>query len=194
MAGLEAATDPCEPRRGLAASSDQTSAGATAAFLMGRLLGERAGKILLVFSAPYRCREERELGFRRILRTEFLNLDVEERVTSNDELEYSYRNVCKYIEEHGAPVGIYNVAGGNLGIAHALRDEGLQGKVVVIGHELNANSRMLLESGGMDFVVGHDLEREVALSVEIINAFLDQRPAPSSTPTQVRVYTKFNCD
>jgi LacI family transcriptional regulator len=174
--------------------SDQTNAGATAAYLMGRLVGPRAGKILLVISAPYRCQEEREAGFRRVLRTEFANLDVEERVTSNDELEYSYRNVCKYIEEHGAPVGIYNVAGGNLGIAHALRDEGLQGKVVFIGHELNANSRMLLESGGMDFVVGHDLEREVALSVETISAFLDQRPGPNSIPTKVRVYTKFNCD
>ena len=174
--------------------SDQTVAGATAAYLMGRLVGERAGKILLVISAPYRCQEERELGFRRILRTEFPNLEIEERLGSNDEPEYSYRNVRKYIEEHGAPVGIYNVAGGNVGVAGALRDEGLEGKVVFIGHELNANSRMLLESGGMDIVVGHDLEHEVALSSETINALLDKRPVPNSIPTKVHVYTKFNCD
>jgi LacI family transcriptional regulator len=174
--------------------SDQTVAGATAAYLMGRLVGARAGKILLVISAPYRCQEERELGFRRILRTEFPNLEIEERLGSNDEPEYSYRNVRKYIEKHGAPVGVYNVAGGNVGVAGALRDEGLQGKVVFIGHELNANSRMLLQSGGMDIVVGHDLEHEVALSVETINAFLDKRPGPNSSPTKVYVYTKFNCD
>jgi LacI family transcriptional regulator len=174
--------------------SDQTSAGATAAYLMGRLVGQCAGKILLVISAPYRCQEEREVGFRRILRTEFLKLDVDERVTSNDEPEHSYHNVRMYIQEHGAPVGVYNVAGANVGIAQALRDEGLQGKVVFVGHELNTNSRMLLESGGMDFVVGHDLEREVALSVETIDAFLDKRPRPNSITTKVRVYTKFNCD
>jgi LacI family transcriptional regulator len=139
--------------------SDQASAGATAAYLMGRVIGERRGKILPVISAPYRCQEERELGFRRVLRSEFTHLDVDERVNSNDQIEHSYQSVRKYIEEHGPPVGIYNVAAGNLGIARALHDEGLQGKVVFIGHELNANSRMLLESGGMDFVVGHDLVR-----------------------------------
>ena len=51
--------------------SDQTAAGATAAHLMGRVLGERAGNVLLVISAPYRGQEERELGFRRVLRAEF---------------------------------------------------------------------------------------------------------------------------
>jgi LacI family transcriptional regulator len=174
--------------------NDQTSAGATAAYLMGRVLGERTGKILLVISAPYRCQEERELGFRRVLRSEFTHLDVDARVNSNDQIEYSYQSVRKYIEEHGPPVGIYNVAAGNVGIARALHDEGLQGKTVFIGHELNANSRMLLEAGGMDFVVGHDLDREVALSIEAINAYLDKRRAPNITPTQVRIYTKYSCN
>jgi LacI family transcriptional regulator len=174
--------------------SDQTGAGATAAYLMGRVLGERTGKILLVISAPYRGQEERELGFRRVLRSEFTHLDVEERVNSRDQVEYSYQSVRKYIQEHGPPVGIYNVAGGNLGIARALQDEGLQGKVVFIGHELNANSRMLLESGGMDFVVGHDLDREVALSVEAISAYLDGRPVSHTTQTKVRIYTKYSCN
>jgi LacI family transcriptional regulator len=173
--------------------SDQAAAGATAAYLMGRVLGDRTGKILLVFSAPYRCQEERELGFRRVLRAEFPGLDIEERVNSNDEFEYSYGNVKRYIDEHGAPVGIYNVAGGNVGVAHALRDTGLQGQVVFIGHELNANSRMLLEAGGMDFVIGHDVDREIAAGVEAIQAHLDGRPLPEAAPTTVRIYTKYSC-
>jgi LacI family transcriptional regulator len=173
--------------------SDQASAGATAAYLMGRVIGERRGKILLVISAPYRCQEERELGFRRVLRSEFTHLDVDERVNSNDQIEHSYQSVRKYIEEHGPPVGIYNVAAGNLGIARALHDEGLQGKVVFIGHELNANSRMLLESGGMDFVVGHDLDREMALSIEVIQAHLEKKSLPG-TMTKVRIYTKYSCN
>ena len=173
--------------------NDQTSAGATAAYLMGRLVGERAGKILFVISAPYRCQEERELGFRRVLRSEFTHLDIEERINSNDDLEYAYESVCKYIEEHGPPVGIYNVAGGNLGIARALQERQLQGSVAYIGHELNTNSRMLLEAGDMDFVVGHDLAHEVALSIAAIDAFLEERPFSPSTLTEVRVYTKYNC-
>lgn len=187
-------TDLPNSNRTAYVGSDQTNAGATAAYLMGRILGERPGKILLVYSAPYRSQEERELGFRRVLRSEFTHLNVEERVNSNDHAEYSRRSVRKYIAEHGPPIGVYNVAGGNLGIAQALEDEGLQGKVVFIGHELNANSRMLLESGGMDFVVGHDVDREMALSVEVIEAFLDKRPLPSPARTKVRIYTKYSCN
>lgn len=188
------ATDLPKSGRLAFVGSDQTAAGATAAYLMGRVVGPRAGKILLVVSAPYRGQEERELGFRRVLRAEFAHLEVDERVHNSDDIEHSYRNVRRYIEEHGPPAGVYNVAAGNVGIARALKEEGLDGKVVFVGHELNANSRALLESGGMDFVIGHDVDREVALSVEAITAFLDKRPASGGTATRVRVYTKFNCD
>lgn len=173
---------------------DQSAAGATAAHMMGRLIGPRSGKILLGVSAPYRCQEERELGFRRVIRSEFAGLSVDERVNSNDQADYSYGSVRRYIEEHGAPLGIYNVAGGNAGIARALHDTGLQGQVVFIGHELHANSRMLLESGGIDFVIGHDMDREVELSVATIAAHLDKMPPPVPPITQVRLYSKYNCN
>ena len=38
----------------------------------------------------------------------------------------------------------------------------------------------------MDFVIGHDVDVEVALSVETVLAHLDGRPAPASTRTRVR--------
>jgi len=173
--------------------SDQASAGATAAYLMGPVVGQRQGKILLVYSAPYRCQEEREIGFRRVLRSEFAHLEIDERVNSHDDTDYVYRNVIKYIEDHGAPIGIYNVAGGNLGIGRVLQDRGLGGKVSFIGHELNANSRMLLESGLMHFTIGHDVDREVTQSIEYISALLNKRPLPAPAPTRVRIFTKYNC-
>jgi LacI family transcriptional regulator len=174
--------------------NDQTSVGATAAFLMGRLVGAKPGKILLVISAPYRVQEEREIGFRRVLRSEFIHLEIEDRVSSNDEVEHSYWNVSKYIEEHGAPAGIYNVAGGNVGIGQALEAYGLTGKTTFIGHELNPNSRRLLEAGQMDIVIGHDVHQEVALSIDYLLALLDKKNLPSIAPTKVRIFTKFNCN
>ncbi|MBV1700596.1 MAG: LacI family DNA-binding transcriptional regulator [Hyphomicrobiales bacterium] len=173
--------------------NDQIAAGATAGYLMGQTAGSRAGKILLVCSASYRVQEEREMGFRRVLRAEFNHLEVVDRVHSNDDSEHSYRSVVKYIAEHGPPVGIYNTAGGNLGIGRALQESELGGKVVFIGHELNSNSRMLMESGVMHFSIGHDVEREVALSIEYILAVLDKRPPPALSPTRVRIYTKYSC-
>jgi LacI family transcriptional regulator len=174
--------------------SDQTNAGATAAYLLGRLLRDRVGKILLVISAPYRCQEERELGFRRVLRSEFPNLQMQERINSNDALEHSYRGVSDFVREHGAPIGVYNVAGGNRGVARALIDHGLRGKTVFIGHELNAHSRMLLEAGEMDVVVGHDLEREVATSIATLTAYLRHGTMPPISATQISIFTKYNCN
>ena len=172
---------------------DQVNAGATAAYLMGKAVGERPGKILLVYSAPYRVQEERELGFRRVLRAEFSQLEVDERVNSADDSDFVFQNVRRYIEEHGAPAGIYNVAAGNVGIGRALEAEGLAGKVISIGHELNANSRMLLESGLMHFALGHDVDREVSLAIDCLSAQAERRPLPAVAPGSVRVYTKYNC-
>lgn len=174
--------------------SDQACAGATAAYLMGQVTGGKPGKVLLVFSAPYRCQEEREQGFRRVLRSEFTNLEVDERLNSHDDNEQSYRTIMAYLAEHGPPAGVYNPVAGNLGIGRALAESGLGGKTVFIGHELNANSRLLMEQGLMHFAIGHDVDREVELAIEIITAALDGRPVPVAAPMRVRVYTKYSCN
>ena len=174
--------------------SDATSAGSTAAYLMGQVVGNREGKILLVYSAPYRAQEEREMGFRRVLRSEFPKLTVDERVNSNDDTEYVYQNVVRYIEEHGEPAGIYNVAGGNVGIGKAIHQFNLTGKTVFIGHELNPNSRQLLETGIMNFAIGHDVSSEVEAAAHDVVALLDKKPLTIVQQPRVRIYTKYSCN
>lgn len=186
-------TDLPASGRAVFVGSDQIAAGSTAACLMGRTLGNRAGKILLVYSLPYRAQEERELGFRRVLRSEFSQLQIDDRVNSNDDNEHSYRHVMNYIESHGAPAGVYNTVGGNLGIGRALRDNGLDKSVVFIGHELNANTRLLLEGGAMDFVIGHDVYEEVAQSARALSVLLEGKAFPQIEQVPVRIYAKYNC-
>lgn len=174
--------------------SDATSAGSAAAYLMGHVVGNREGKILLVYSAPYRAQEEREMGFRRVLRSEFPKLTVDERVNSNDDTEYVYQNVVRYIEEHGEPAGIYNVAGGNVGIGKAIQQFNLTGKTVFIGHELNPNSRQLLETGLMNFVIGHDVLSEVESAAHHVVALLEKKEPKIALLSRVRIYTKYSCN
>jgi LacI family transcriptional regulator len=183
------------PNSGRAAyiGNDQVSAGATAACLMGRLARSKPARILLAVSASYRCQEDREVGFRRVLRSEFPHLEIVDRLNSRDESEFSYESITKYIDQNGPMAGIYNTAEGNLGIGKALADRGLAGKTIFIGHELNTNSRTLLETGVMDFVIGHDVETEVALALEYLTAVRAKRKTPTTSPTKLRIYTKFNC-
>jgi LacI family transcriptional regulator len=188
-----ATTDLPNSDRLVYVGNDQESAGATAAHLMRTAIGRKKGRILLVVSAPYRCQEERELGFRRVLRRDFPELQIDERVSSNDEPDYSYEKVRQYIDDHGKPDGIYNVAGGNRGIARALESAKLLGQVVLISHELTESSRVLLESNKMDFVIGHDIAKEIELSISAICDFLDFGRAADNVTTGVHIHTKYNC-
>jgi LacI family transcriptional regulator len=173
--------------------SDQYASGATAGWLCGRMLPHaEAGRVLFVYSVPFRCHQDREQGFRHVLRTEFPSLTIDEKVSSNESVDVIHEAVRRYIGKNGPPAAIYNVSGANLGVGQALEEEGLSSRTVFIGHELNMNSRSLLERGIMDVAIGHDFEREIALSVECIK-MARQGVQPVNRITQSQVFTRYNC-
>jgi LacI family transcriptional regulator len=173
--------------------SDQYVSGATAGWLCGRMLPRgQAGRVLFVYSVPFRCHQDREQGFRHVLRTEFSALVIDEKVSSDESADVVHEAVRRYIGKNGPPAAIYNVSGANLGVGRALEDEGISDTTVFIGHELNANSRSLLERGIMDVTIGHDFEREIALAVECIR-MARQGSQPVNRITQSQVFTRYNC-
>ncbi len=172
---------------------DQYAAGATAAWLLGRMLPAGAsGRVLFVYSVPFRCHQDREQGFRHVLRSEFPALTIDEKLSSNESIEVIYEAVRRSIERHGPPVAIYNVSGANLGVGQALEDEGLRPQTLFIGHELNENARSLLERNVMDITIGHDFDREVAHAVDCVAAAQQGVQTPNRI-TQAQVFTRFNC-
>jgi LacI family transcriptional regulator len=173
--------------------SDQYVSGATAGWLCGRMLPSGGtGRVLFVYSVPFRCHQDREQGFRHVLRSEFPALAIDEKVSSNESVDVIYEAVRRYIGKNGPPAAIYNVSGANLGVGRALEDEGLSNKTIFVGHELNVNSRSLLERGIMDVAIGHDFEHEIALSVECIK-MARQGVQPVNRITQSQVFTRYNC-
>lgn len=156
-------------RRSAYVGIDQVAAGATAGWFMGRMLpAQQPGNILLICSSTYRTQEEREIGFRRVFREAFPWLTIRDRVNINDEAETAYLSVKKWLERGNPLAGIYNTAGGNEGVARALSDFGAQDQVIFIGHELSESSRLLLENGIMDVVLGHDIRREIDLCLAML--------------------------
>ena len=147
----------------------------------------------MVMSMPYRCQQERELGFRKVLRLKYPNLKIKESIFTLDTSEESYKNVKKYIKENGSPLGIYNIAGGNLGVARALEELNFKEQVIFIGHELNKNSRYLLENDKMDYVISHDVELEIKIAFEKIKNNLNNFKDKSAYFSDVIIYNKYNC-
>ena len=185
-------TDLPNSNRSAYVGCDQSAAGATAAKLISDSSNSKKGKILMVMSMPYRCQQERELGFKKILRSNFPKLTINESIYSLDTSEESYKHVKQYIKNNGPPIGIYSIAGGNLGVAEAVKDTGYKNQIIFIGHELNKNSKQLLDTEEMSYVIGHDINFEVEKSFSIIEDFYNEAPI-NNFQTNTFIYTKHNC-
>ena len=173
--------------------SDQYASGATAGWLCGRMLPKGfTGRVLFAYSVPFRCHQDREQGFRHVLRSEFPGLEIDEKVSSDESVDVIYEAVRRSIAKNGPPAAIYNVSGANLGVGRALEDEGISETTLFFGHELNKNSRSLLERGIMDVTIGHDFDREVTLAVDCIR-MARQGVQPVNRITQSQGFTRFNC-
>ena len=185
-------TDLPNSNRSAYVGCDQSAAGATAAKLISDSSDSKKGKILMVMSMPYRCQQERELGFKKILRSNFPKITIKESIYSLDTSEQSYKHVKKYIKNNGPPIGIYSIAGGNLGVAEAVKDAGYKNQIIFVGHELNKNSKKLLDTEEMSYVIGHDVNLEVEKSFSIIEDFYNEIPI-NNFQTNTFIHTKHNC-
>jgi LacI family transcriptional regulator len=170
--------------------SDEFAAGAAAAELLGKLIRQQDGRILFIHCGTYHAAKDREDGFRAALAQDFPHLSIIDRLDVRNDPQVAHDAVLDHIRQRGAPEGIYSVAGGNSGVGRALEDAGIATQVVFIGHELNANSRALLKSGAMDYLIGRDQEREVMLALAMIEAAIDGRPHHDRDTTQVRIISK----
>ncbi|MGV6875545.1 LacI family DNA-binding transcriptional regulator [Pseudochelatococcus sp. B33] len=136
---------------------DNRAAGRTAGYLMGRL-SRRPGKVAVIWGGQlYRCHEEREFGFRSILRAEFPELEVLDLITGNDDTARNYREVLKVAEANPNFVGAYCVGAGMEGVVQALSEAGRTGQCVTIGHNLCPLTKTYLMDGRADVIIHQNM-------------------------------------
>jgi LacI family transcriptional regulator len=156
---------PSVPRIGYV-GIDNRSAGRLAGHLLGRLMRGTAEKIaLFAGSLSYRGHEEREMGFRHILAEEFPHLEVLQSRESLDDFQRGYQEAKALLEAHPDIGGIYNIGGGNRGIAQALEESERAKEVVFGAHELTEHTRRFLLSGVIDFLIDQNPVQEARESI-----------------------------
>ena len=162
---------------------DNRAAGRLAGHLMSRFIGSGPGKIaLFAGSLSYRGHEEREMGFRNIHAEEFTNLAIVQTLEVRDDTERSYQEARALLANEPDIRGIYNIGGGNRGIARALEETGKAKNVVFIGHELTEHTRRFLLSGLMDAVIDQNPRVEAREAIDqLIRAARGQPSTPSIT-------------
>jgi LacI family transcriptional regulator len=145
---------------------DNRSAGRLAGHLLGRLLKSRHQKLaLFAGSLSYRGHEEREMGFRHILAEDFPHLEVVQLRESLDDFQRGYKEAKALLEVYPDISGIYNIGGGNRGIAQALEESGRAKEVVFGAHELTEHTKRFLLSGVIDFLIDQNPFQEARESI-----------------------------
>lgn len=151
---------------------DNRQAGRLAGQLMGRLIGRAVPAKVALFagSLSYRGHEEREMGFRHILREEFPGIDIVELREIMDDRDKAIIETRLLLDRHPDLAGLYNVGGGTVGIAQEIHRRGLARHIILIGHEATEANKQLLLDGTLDAVIDQNPRVEAREALNILTA------------------------
>ncbi len=186
-------TDLPLSRRAAYVGIDNRAAGATAAYLLDRLLGDRPGTVLIVLSrSEFRGEEEREIGFRSALRLRAPGRAVVD-VTDTDGLDTSvHASIVRALRQHPDVVAAYSVGGGNTAVLDAFADAGGRCEVFV-GHDLDRDNLALLRDERLTAVLHHDLRSDLRRACQIVMQVHGALDGPIATvPSPVQIITPYN--
>ncbi|MGY4301135.1 LacI family transcriptional regulator [Bradyrhizobium sp. i1.4.4] len=156
---------------------DNIAAGRTAGALVGRLVGQRSGKVAIVAgSQGLRDHSERIFGFSQVMASEFPDLSVLPVLEGRDEDGRSEQVLAQLLGRHADIVGLYNVGAGTQGVATALSDAGRGKQVVFVGHDVTVLTRRLLLQGVMDAAISQNPGHEARAAVRVLLALARGEP------------------
>jgi LacI family transcriptional regulator len=157
---------------------DNRAAGRLAGYLVSRFLpkGTEAKIALFAGSLSYRGHEEREMGFRHIMAEEFPNLRIVELLEVQDDRDRAYEEASSLLDRHPDLAAIYNIGGGNPGIARALKERGREHSTIYLGHEVTHDTRELLLDGTMDAVIDQNPRVEAREALNLLGHIVRGTP------------------
>ena len=173
---------------------DNRAAGRTAGHLLGRFIGPGPAEVAMIAgSLSYRGHEEREMGFRAILREEFRNLVVVGLREGHDDDRESYVAARELLREHPELRGVYNIGAGAGGIAAAIEEAGRANEITFVCHELNAETRRFLVSGVVDAIIHQNARREVVMGLRMLANFrCGDDPRANIAPPHIEIFVREN--
>jgi LacI family transcriptional regulator len=173
---------------------DNVTAGRTAASLLGRFVGPRAGSVGIVMgSRALRDHAERLFGFEQVMAAEHAQLRLLPVIEGQDSSERTDPLVSRLLERESGLVGLYSIGAGNRGIHAALERSGRAASTVWVCHELTAHARKALLSGTADAVINQDAGHEVRSACRLALAALSgERVLPDQERIGVDIFLRDN--
>lgn len=169
---------------------DNRAAGRLAGYLIGRFLPGARGRVALIAGAlAYRGHEEREMGFRHIMRERFGDMEIVAPPEIREDPERAYVEVRALLERYPDLLAIYCIGAGGEGVGRALIERGRAQSVVFIGHDLTDYTRAYLLDGVIDAVIDQNARVEARDSIDrLVRAVRGEGEISQST---VRIQSVF---
>ncbi|QXZ80510.1 LacI family DNA-binding transcriptional regulator [Rhizobium sp. L51/94] len=187
---LTLATDLRNTERLAYVGADNRKAGRLAGDLMGRLLGKEGGEIVVIAGMLSMIgHEEREMGFRAVLRERYPSCHVAEVLESMEHGEKAGDLVFNALKSNPRIRGIYNVSAGAQPVVNAMKRLNKIHDVVFVTHELTEDRRSLMRQGLIDVILDQNPALEVSTAIEVLAAHFGRREAPpASILTDTRIF------
>jgi LacI family transcriptional regulator len=188
-------TDLPTSRRVAYVGLDNRAAGATAAYLLDRWLGDDDGAVLVTRgTGTFRGEDDREMGFRatlRQVRPGRRQVDLVDPSGDDDVLRGLVRDALAADPGIAAVYSLY-ATGGNAATLAAFADAGRACRAFV-AHDLDAENLALLQDGRLSAVLHHDLGLDLRRACHVVMQAHGALPGtPRSWHSGVQVVTPFN--
>ncbi|WP_081162422.1 LacI family DNA-binding transcriptional regulator [Ensifer aridi] len=162
---------------------DQFEAGATAGYVMGRML-RRKGRVLVIGSrSDYHGHQDRRAGFAAAV-SRFAHIELEIGDTdTHDDPERCFRAVSASMRHNEPLCGIYNTGAGSEGVLRALHAASKPGDIIWITHEISPDHRAYLREGWLELAIDQDPERQASAALQHLlfrNEIIHQLPKSAS--------------
>ncbi|WFU49293.1 LacI family DNA-binding transcriptional regulator [Sinorhizobium terangae] len=186
-------TDLPHSARTAYAGADNRAAGETAAYLIGeRFAGQAATVLVTLSSNRFRGEEEREIGFRRILRERYPSIGIVEISEGFGKSEETGVLALDALTRHPEINAAYSIGGGNRAVLAAFHQLDRTCSLFV-AHDLDQENLELLRDGRVHFVLHHDLKTDARTA---FRAIMGRRTAVAGSGGQclsaVEVITPYN--
>ncbi|MER6152089.1 LacI family DNA-binding transcriptional regulator [Streptomyces hirsutus] len=173
--------------------SDNRAAGATAAYLMGQWLGDGPGNVLTSLSSGFfRNEEEREMGFRSVMRARYPERALVEIAEGQGLDTTQYELVREALDRDPGLRAVYSIGGGNIATLRAFEDAGRE-CAVFVAHDLDHDNTWLLREHRLSAVLHHDLRHDLREACHLVmRAHGALPPAGPTLPSAIQVVTPYN--
>lgn len=143
---------------------DNRAAGRTAAHLMGNYCND---SVAVVWSGQLsRAHEERESGFRALMRAEFPKITVKDVSGGNDEPKENF-HICKKLLENDPLIsGIYCVGAGPSAIVDAVAATQRSKRIKVFAHNLTQITSAHLLVSEIDVIIHQDMQEIARCAID----------------------------